>query len=132
MACIGCILDFLHCFVCQSYPKYPNCHISASIRVFDPISSPFLIFFHTLLMALGWLVFSAFWPFCTVLCINPSPNTQTAISWLLFVCLTPSLHHSSSVQALQVFLCTVNGSRLDCFVCILTLLHCFVCQLYPK
>ena len=31
-------------------------------------------------MALGWLVLAAFWIFCTVLCVNGAPNTQTAIS----------------------------------------------------
>jgi hypothetical protein len=39
----GCIFVLLHCFVCQPYPKYSNCHILASICPFDPISSPFLI-----------------------------------------------------------------------------------------
>jgi SUMO ligase MMS21 Smc5/6 complex component len=61
-----------------------------------------------------------------------SPNTQTAISQLLFVRLTPSLHHSSSVCSLQVFLCTVHGFGAAIFGCILVLLCCFVCQSYPK
>ena len=81
-------------------------------------------------MALGRLVLAAFWLFCTVLCVNGIPNAQTAISRLLFVRLTPSLHHSSSVWSVQVFLCVVNGFGTDHFGCILDLLYCFVCQLY--
>ena len=127
----------MHSFVCQLSPKYPNCHISASIHPFDPISSPFLIwmslkYFYGMKMALGWIVLAEFWPFCTVLFVDCPPNTQTAMSRLLFIRLTPSLHHFSFVRALQVFLFIVNGSGLACFGCILALLQCFVCQSYTK
>ena len=85
-------------------------------------------------MALWPLVLSAFWPFCTVLCVNRPPNAQITISQLLFVRLTPSLHHSSFRWALRVYLCIVNGFETDRFVCILALLCwcCFVCQSSPK
>ena len=69
---------------------------------------------------------------CIVLCVNGTPNTQTAISQLLFIRLTPSLHHSSSVRSLRVFLCVVNGFGTAHFGCILHLLHCFMRQSSPK
>ena len=64
-------------------------------------------------MALSRLVLAVFWFFCTVLLVTRTPNTQTAISRLLFVRLTPSLHHSSSVWSLRVFLCILNGFAMD-------------------
>ena len=91
--------------VCQSSPKYPNCHILASIHQFDPISSSFLMWMSlaSILMHWKWLWAGSFWLYFGPsvlfwLSIVPQiPNcSQTAISRLLFVRLTPSLHHSSS------------------------------------
>ena len=64
MARFGCSLVLLHCFVCQSYHKYPNCHILASICPFDPISSPFLIcmILASIFMRCKWLWNGSFWP----------------------------------------------------------------------
>ena len=66
------------------------------------------------------------------LCVNHPPNTQTAISWLLLIRLTPSLHHSSSVRYLREFLRVVNGFGMAPTCCILDLFHCIVCQPSPK
>ena len=51
-------------------PKYTNCHISAYIYPFDPISSPFLIcrIGSSILMLCKWIQdgLTEFWFFCTV------------------------------------------------------------------
>ena len=83
-------------------------------------------------MALKRLVPVAFWTFFTVLCVSHSPNTQTAISRLLFIRLTSSLHHSSSVGCLRLFWCVVNGFGTARSGWILDLLHCLVRQSHPK
>ena len=50
-------------FCVSTYPKYPNRHISASIHLFDPISSPFLIctILLSILMCCKWLWAGSFW-----------------------------------------------------------------------
>ena len=67
--CFGCILTFLHCFVCQSYHNYPNCHISASICAYDPISSKFLIFkcLPSIVMHCKWHWSGSFWLYFSLL-----------------------------------------------------------------
>ena len=75
-------------FVRQSYPKYPNCHISASICPFDPISSPFLIcmilasIFMRCKLLWDWSFWLHFYP-SALFCVSMVPQ-MPKVPYLIF------------------------------------------------
>ena len=83
----------LYCFVCPPSPKYTNCHISAFIHPFDPISSPFLIctILASIFMCCKWLWNGSFW-------LNLGPSALFCVSTIPQIHKLPYLGFCSSVS----------------------------------